>query len=808
MKRIPQDLNREKALVSSSLSAIDGIDNIIPSVQKKTYNFKGRKSPDIAGPIMLTVTPPGGTIGDPFSGGYSFGIAAGLNGIKYVGNEYDNYTYAVNTVLHTKCDENKLKTMFSTIDSKCRVKIMDLYATSCCGVKNYISKLHFDPEGENGFDEPEYFYPTKHRDIQNNETIILSTPCPRCGAKRKIFEIADLEKIKSTLELDTSKFPKHHLIDNSRINITSAHDADRYDRNFTKRAQFALLTIQEAINELPKSVERDVLEYALVASLTLSRVCQYGSGSEYIYQVMRKQAQEKNVWELFSDKVQSFLNYKKTYKSLQYKDFADRDNLVSLSNMDYREFLIENEGQFDVVFTDPPYTDQVPYFERSQLYRDWLHAFYDENDSFVLTNEMLTKEIVVSNAPSRASTKSGFVQYYKDIDEMFSRTYKSLKADGRLIMIVKLGSNKYIQTLAEFIKLARKNGFEYIGQFGIDKKDPTVRKQAAWKNTMKNEMVVFFSKLDPSDVYWFIGSVNIEAEIVKMLYKKISNKTNFCISLTESISLVQQFMHSDYNLLPNEATQRRIDKTIRDNFLIVDDSYVYIDSNRIYIEEEDEADLFAKLYDTVPLIIKKFDSPDGFTLEDLNYELITRLFDGDSNILEQIIESPSYEADIRNLLENYCTMTDDHKYILKKYTYKKPSVAIDVSSMDGYDFEDLTKRLLLAKGYTDVVRIGGAGDRGVDLIAKKNGEGYIFQCKRWLGNVGGTPIQRLHSMWLQMSPRISHAYCITTSDYTDDGKRESASTKVGIINGRTLMDELEHYFPGEYYHAILDKDKE
>lgn len=44
-----------------------------------------------------------------------------------------------------------------------------------------------------------------------------------------------------------------------------------------------------------------------------------------------------------------------------------------------------------------------------------------------------------------------------------------------------------------------------------------------------------------------------------------------------------------------------------------------------------------------------------------------------------------------------------------------------------------------------MIVIGGSGDLGVDLVAKKNGNTCIFQCKRWNANVGSTPIQRLYT---------------------------------------------------------------
>ena len=586
MKRTKESLKIEKSFISSVLQGIDNIPNSIPAIQKHTYNFKGRKSSDIATAILSKLTPPNGTVCDPFDGSNAFGIAAGSMNLNFFGSELDNYTFSVNKVLFTKCDFDKLNEFFIQIQSKCMSQIMELYATECCGKKNYISKLHFDPEGKNGFGEPEYYNPTPHRDISNNESIILAYPCPICGSKRKIFENIDMNKIESINRLDTSLFPRHHLIENSRINITYTHDADLYNRNFSKRAQVALLTLQDAINELPPSIERDLLEHCLVASLTLARTCQYGSGSEYIYQVMRKQAQEKNVWELFSDKFNSFVKFKKQYTNLQVNDISDDNNLITLQNCDYRDFLSEKNNFFDVIYTDPPYTDQVPYLERSQLYRDWLHTFYDNSNNFLLSEEMLQNEVVISNAPSRVESKSGTMQYYNDINEMFKYFYSALKPNGHVVLTIKLGSNKYLLTLAEYIKRARKNGFEYITKLGIDKKDPTLRKQAARKNTMMKEMLVFFTKLDEDSVYWYHGDIDIEAEITKLIYNQLKNSATGFMSLTECVSTSQSFLTKRFNILPNADVQSKIRKVISDNFSIAETSFVYIDSNRLYLPKK------------------------------------------------------------------------------------------------------------------------------------------------------------------------------------------------------------------------------
>lgn len=789
--------------LNKALNSLGTLDNTVPASLKRTFNFKGRKSVDIAYQLMKQLTDSNGSICDPFFGSGSFILAGAKNGSTVVGCELDNYTFDAFKILIQKCNFQQLQKLFEKVHANCFTKIMEMYATECCGTKNFVDKLHFDPENN------EYYNPTPHRDIEDGKTIIMVERCPICGNRRKAFEKIDEDKIKETNSLDTSSFPDHYLIENSRINITASSGANRYDRNFTNRAKAALLILQKSINELPDCIERDILEHCLVASLPLARISQYGSGTEYIYQVMRLQAQEKNVWNIFESKYNAFIKFKKEFAYIQIDDVHANDKKIKLYNTDYKKVLSKSEYHeaFDIIYTDPPYTDQVPFLERSQLFRDWLYKFYDKK--FVLTSEMLESEIVVTNAPNREN-KHNYDQYYNSIDEMFSLFYNSLKKDGLVIFTLKLGANKYLKTLAEFINLARKNGFEFVIRFGIDKNDPSLRKQAAYKNTLSKEIIVCFVKLDEESRYWYIGQTNFEHEIVKILYSKLKSNP-FGLPLPECTRLIQNHLLRKYSIISDKKILEKIQKVIKTEFYVATNSFVSINPDRLYLGIEDSIDLFAKLYDIIPVIIKSFDREQGFSLDDLYFEIFTTLLNGDSNVLEQIISNPAHEAQIKSLLDNYCD-SNDNRYFLKKWKNIYNKEAKDISSMDGYEFEELIKRLLIKEGYTDVIRVGGACDRGVDLMAKKiiDGKqvGTIFQCKRWISNVGSTPIQRLHSMKIQLSPTISNAVCITTSNYTVHAEIEAKNTGVDLVNGAELLERLNRAFPGEYYHAALEFKKE
>lgn len=787
-------------LLNELVSALDGINNTVPYNMKRVFNFKGRKSPDIAQTAISILTNRDAIIYDPFAGSGSFVMASVKANRKIVATEIDNYTYsAVYTLLHDS-DIEKLNSMFETIKNTAKSEIMELYTTSCCGIKNYISKLFFDPENE------EYFNPTPNRDIIDGENIRFISKCPICNKNRKKFDEDDRKQLDFINRLNTSNFPHCKYIENSRINITSSTGADYYDRIFTKRSQKALLILQDAILKLPSSVERDVLEHSLVSALSLARISMYGSSTDILYHVVTYGAQESNVWELFESKYKSFIEFKSEYKDILSTN-PQKNDRYEMYLSSYQDFCKEQKLTecFDLIYTDFPYTDQVPYLERNQLYRIWLNTFYKKGE-FELTSKMLHEEIVQTNAPERID-KQDIHDYYSDLDKMFAAFYKILKDKSLLIFTVKLGKSKYFSTLLEIINLARKNGFEYAMRFGIDKNDPTIRKQSAYKNTLSNEMIIAFEKLDNTNRYWYVGNRNYEFETTKIVYNYIK-KSKFDVNMSSAVNFVKQKLFKEQSYIATENDLEKIHSIIKENFLIEPSSAIIrIDCNRLYLDIEENTDLFTKIYEYVPVIIRALLEEKGkFTLDDLYFEIANALCNGNPETINQFLESSTYSNDIKKLLENYCNTTGK-VYTKKSYTRARSNKAIDISTLDGTSFELVIKRLLEAQGFLDVINTGGSGDLGVDLLAKKYDENgysklYLFQCKRWASNVGSEPMQRLVAERSRRNADV--AICVTTSDFTKDGELISKDQGIGMWNGEFIIRELNFYFPNEYYNAVFE----
>lgn len=787
-----------KNIVDKVNDALSDTENLVPQIIKQTYTFKGRKSPEILTKVISALTNDDAYILDPFLGSGMSLIASQRANRRFLGIELDNYTYYVDKSLFEKVDNNKLKRYFDQIENAVKDKVMYLYETKCDGEKNYIKKILFDRK--NGKDG--YFNPEDNREIKNGRNVILMRKS-RNGNKSKKFDEFDWNKIQEVNKMDIRSFPNDVYIENSRINITKSTGADKYGEIFSHRNKVALLMIQEEISKLPESKEKEFLQQVLVASLSLARIAMYGSSTDILYHVVNEKAQDMNVWSLFETRYKKFTRFQKEYKDVLTNDFSKGEKYKVVNN-DYFEYLQEHKDlKFDAIVTDFPYTDQVPYLERNQMFRIWLNHFDDKNEYFKLTDEMLNNEMVVTNAPTRK--EKNLNHYYKDIDKMFKTFSEHLKDGSPVVIFTKLGKNKYFNVFAHIVDYARKNGFEYTFRIGVEKKDPTLRKQSAYNNTLINEVVIGFEKLPKDKRYLYIGNQNYESKLVDDVYSALKKSKNFSYTLTEAVSNAKKDLITK-GVQFNKKIEKLIVEVIKNNFF-VEDQVIQLDKTKLYLDQEDKDTLFKKIYELVPFYVGKLLKKKGrFVLEDLYVELIDELSDGNNQTLYDLLNDDDNIREIDELIADKTDRSPDGKYYVKKQLPKNFNKdAVDVATMDPYDFENLCKSLLEHENFADVHRKGGSGDMGVDIVAKffngNTSEFWLVQCKRWVSNVDATPIQRLVSERERLN--ANKIACYTTSDYSRDAKKIAKLQNVELIDGKELIIKLNQYFPGKYYNSNL-----
>lgn len=787
-----------RSITNKIINALADTENKVPRVIRETYPFKGRKAPEILTKVILAITDKNSYILDPFLGSGMSLIASQKANRRFLGIELDNYTYSVDKVLFEKINADKLEKYFLNIQDNIRDKVMYLYETEYNGKKNYIKKILFDREnGKEG-----YFNPKRNREIKDGRNVIFMKKTSD-GERAKKFDEFDWNKILEVNKMDASAFPDDTYLENSRINITKSTGADKYGEIFSHRNKVALLMIQKEISKLPSSKEKKFLQQVLVASLSLARIALYGSSTDILYHVVHEKSQDMNVWYLFESRYKKFIKFQKEYQEILTNDVS-KDEKYKIVNSDYHEYLYKNKNlMFDAIVTDFPYTDQVPYLERNQMFRTWLKHFDDSDESYDLTDKMLDSEVVVTNAVKRK--EKDLTRYYHDIDRMFETFSEHLEVGSPVVIFTKLGKKKYFNVFAHIIDYARKNGFEYMFRVGVEKSNPTLRKQSAYKNTLINEVIIGFEKLPDDKRYLYIGDENYENKLVDDIYRVLKKVKDAPYTMTAAVlyakkDLIKKGIHFD------EKTQKLIIEVIKNNFY-VDGQDIQLDKTKLYLDQEDEDTLFKKIYELVPFYIEKLLNQNGkFVLEDLYIELIDELSDGNSQTLYELLNNDDNIKEIDDLVANKTDKSPDGKYYVKKQLPKDFNKnAVDVATMDPYDFEDLCKSLLEHEKYADVHRKGGSGDLGVDIVAKKftgnESETWLVQCKRWVSNVDATPIQRLVSERERLG--ANKIACYTTSNYSKDARKVAQQQNVKLVDGKELLIKLNQYFPRKYYNSNL-----
>lgn len=266
------------------------------------------------------------------------------------------------------------------------------------------------------------------------------------GKTAKITEInPDILDTYSSFKIPypSSNFLNWVLLENTRIRI---YKNMQIKHLFTPRNALAIKIIREYI-EKQSDVFRKVLLGALAATIHLAKITDYKRHSAQSWYIPMRDALSLNVAEKFSKKIDELLNaleiVQKIWERLDWdlsdknfnaKDFSEleHDKYVLIKNKSAEEIIdIVGEKTINLIHTDPPYADQVPYLEYYMPYVGIL-GIMDRNTYLTLFH----KEIILSDSSERPNKKRntnlGLENYAERFDISFKAISEALKIDGIL----------------------------------------------------------------------------------------------------------------------------------------------------------------------------------------------------------------------------------------------------------------------------------------------------------------------------------------------------------------------------------------
>jgi curved DNA-binding protein CbpA len=108
----------------------------------------------------------------------------------------------------------------------------------------------------------------------------------------------------------------------------------------------------------------------------------------------------------------------------------------------------------------------------------------------------------------------------------------------------------------------------------------------------------------------------------------------------------------------------------------------------------------------------------------------------------------------------------------------------DLQRLSGDEFERLVASLFAKDGYR-VLRRGGSGDEGIDLILEIAGARDAVQCKRWKTDIGSAVIREFYGSIIHMGAR--YGFVITTAAFSASARQFAAGKPIRLVDGRDFL---------------------
>lgn len=103
-----------------------------------------------------------------------------------------------------------------------------------------------------------------------------------------------------------------------------------------------------------------------------------------------------------------------------------------------------------------------------------------------------------------------------------------------------------------------------------------------------------------------------------------------------------------------------------------------------------------------------------------------------------------------------------------------------------WDFERYIAELFTKLGYKSYA-VGGGYDRGVDVVAEKDGLKHYIQCKKYITSVAG--VSELRDFYGAIADHLAQAkgYFITTNKFTLEAERFAEDKPIELVDGQKLV---------------------
>jgi len=434
------------------------------------HKYWGKKPVELYELILDEFTENGSLVCDPFVGSGVLPSVCLSRGISFDGCDLNPAAIEVAKIFIEPPSKGEVKDILEIIKSVCQQRINETYTLNDGTLISHIVWNEF------GVDEV----------------------WTKVGRSTKLLPLD--KKIEKQLQFAKTFKPKYfkdrELNKNSRINV---EEGQMVSDLFTQRALHNIDLILGAISDLGERQQR-IAKFILTSSLgQMSRMVftianrrakktsepqkKYEVGSWVIGYWRPKTYFEINVWNVFEGRAVRLIN------SLSDIN-ADKNNIskstVNLECEDAVEHLKKlKKGSVDLLVTDPPHSDRIPYLELSEMWNTFLGFKSD-----------LHSEFIYSNSSKRDKTLQGYLVKLDNVIEQVGRVL----ADGGCFVLIFNTTETVVWDAIKNSLNKSKDGLQYLGRFSADYSSGSVV-QDNREGALVNDWCLVVSKGKPTSKF-------------------------------------------------------------------------------------------------------------------------------------------------------------------------------------------------------------------------------------------------------------------------------------------------------------------
>jgi len=411
--------------------------------------YWGRKAGSIARPYIGKYSRPGEVVLDPFGGAGSIIKVALVMGRRCIYSDLNPLASLIARVELEGVDTEKWATISDELFKGSWMRYTSLYEVTCkCG--RITQAVYF---------------------VWSQERIkAVRVKCP-CGARLFRFYGEDVKDIESVDE-----FPKADLKYPNGLTFLKKRQVNTVSELFTRRNLIILAALLKDIKQL-RTDERT--KRALLVAFTsilhqASKMSRQNGGAWSVncYWIPKIHV-ERNPYFLFKNTLKRLSRLKEIATASSLGAIINGNASLAVLNCDAGELPLP-DNSVHLIITDPPFTDEIQYFELSYLAASWLGL-----------RMPFDKEIIVNHKQGKR-----FDDYCRLLSKSFSEMYRILKPGRRAVIML---HDEDEETLTKLIELVKQAGFTINKR----KKEQMMQRHVGKRNTLRGKDLIILNCRKP-----------------------------------------------------------------------------------------------------------------------------------------------------------------------------------------------------------------------------------------------------------------------------------------------------------------------